>query len=148
MANATISDVQRFLFERVTSHEALRTVIWLAQHADAVVTAAELSEKLGISDHAVQEALDALVDAELVEREGPVPARYRYHARRPELDADLQRMLSLVEEDQVGVACMLASNAIHRVRWLAYLTYARPFANRRSPDTWTATTARALLNVT
>ena len=110
--------------DATTTHEALRVVMWLAQHTGGNVTTGELAGKLGLSDECVEEALDALVEAGLVRGDGGAPRRYHYQARHPELDAALQRTLMLAEQDNLEVARMLAANSIYRLRRLAYLAYA------------------------
>lgn len=130
MGQALLSDLQTFLLERITTHEALRAVRWLAEHGNVAVTASELGKKLGLSEETVTEALESLVEAELVQREGPWPFQYRYQSLRPELDTDLRRTLMLVEQDNVQVTCLLAANSIHRLRQMAYAAYAPALLRR------------------
>lgn len=123
MPHAALSEIESFLLERIASHEALRAVAWLAQHANTSLTARELAEKLGICDDEAEEALGSLLQAELVRREESVPPLYPYQACCSELDAALQRTLTLLEQDKLELVRMLAANSIHRLRRMAYLAY-------------------------
>lgn len=118
-----LSDIQAFLLERIVTHEALRTASWLVHHADASVTTAELAKNLGLRDVDVQEALDELVEADLVFREGCAPQQYQYRLRDPELDGRLRRTVLFFEQNKLEVARALAANSIGRLRSMAYRAY-------------------------
>jgi hypothetical protein len=134
MAHAVQSDIQKFLLERIPTHEALQIVMLLARRAEEKVTVTELARSAGLSAVAVEEALDALVAAQLVRHgEGTIRA-YWYEPRDPKLDADVRRTLMFAEQDHFEVARMLAANSVSRLRRIAYRAYASAFVKAPNAD--------------
>lgn len=130
MAQVVLSEIQEFLLHRITTHDALKVVRWLVQHAGVSVTSGELGRGIGLPSLLVEEALEELIEAELVHRDASAPDRYRYEVTDPALDRGLQRALLLFEQDELEVARMLAANSIHRMRRMAYLAYAPALLER------------------
>ena len=134
MAHAVQSNIQKFLLERIPTHEALQIVMLLARRAEEKVTVTELARSAGLSGVAVEEALDALVAAQLVRHGEGTTRAYWYEPRDPKLDAELRRALMLAEQDHFEVARMLAANSVYRLRRIAYRAYASEFVKAPAAD--------------
>lgn len=115
--------IEHFLLERVATHEQLQSLLALFNIADAAVTAVELEATVGLPEGEGQEALEALVDAQLVMRSGENPPRYRYSPARSSLDA-LVRLLALIySQHRYDVVRVMGENAIKRMWSAARLAF-------------------------
>lgn len=115
--------IERFLLDRVATHEELQSLLTLFKAGDAALAPSEVETRAGLPEGEASEALEALVDAQLVVHAGDKPTRYRYSPARPGLDA-LVRMLALIHSQyRYEVVRVMAENAIKRMWSAARLAF-------------------------
>lgn len=114
-------ETEQFLLERVATHEQLHVAIWLSRHRGESVTSAFLAQELRMSIGETEEALAALVDAELVARGSDPVARYWYAPESPELDVQMRFVMVLDDQYRADLLRALAVNAMTRLRRAAQL---------------------------
>ncbi len=108
------------MLERVQTHEQLQCLLWLASHSDSIVSAKLVAQLIGASDVAsVDAALRALVDAELAVFASPSHNRFRFGPASAELRRQVDLLLSLYVQHPADVLCVLANNAVDRIRHAA-----------------------------
>ena len=118
-------DVQRFLYERITSYEQLEILVRLAE-SPAGQDLNSLASALGISPDAALEALTTLVDAKLVARLGGEQA-YRYAPRELALDTVAKQLAALYRAQRFAVVKVMTDNSLQRLRGSALHTFAECF---------------------
>lgn len=115
--------LEHFLLDRVATHEELQSLLVLLKAGDAALTASEVETRARLPEGEAFDALEALVDAQLVVRAGQSPLRYRYSPARPGLDA-LVRLLALIHSQyRYEVVRVMAENAIKRMWSAARLAF-------------------------
>lgn len=109
--------IEQFLLECVATHEQLQCLMWLLENPERSVTAVELEAEIGISELEVHEALEDLVDVQLVARTGSdrAEARYRYAPAHSDLDAKTRLLAILHDENRFEVVRVMGDNAIKRM---------------------------------
>lgn len=132
MTEVIPADIQAFLLERISTYEALRIVLWLAEPQRGRVPAAVVAQELRVPVSVAQEALSDLVDTGLVEFNGN-DLSYRYNPLDPALDEKLRRVAEWRERDEPELVHTLAANSISRLRRMAYLHYGLGLQKPESP---------------
>ncbi|MFZ5895493.1 MAG: hypothetical protein ACOY0T_30835 [Myxococcota bacterium] len=116
------SHIQEFMLGRVKTHEELRVLVTLLKnHEGNAITCTALASELNEFQPRVEEALAALIEADLIVRVGDPADRYAYAPARPELDAHARFVGTLHERHHVELVWVLAENAITRLRRAARL---------------------------
>lgn len=115
--------IEQFLLERVATHEQLQSLLALLYLGDAAVTASELESQANLPEGEGQEALEALVDAQLVVRAGNNPARYRYAPARAAFDAMVRLLAVIYAQHRYEVVRVMGENAIKRMWSAARLAF-------------------------
>jgi hypothetical protein len=115
--------IEQFLLERVATHEQLQSLLTLLNSGDEAMTASELEAIANLPDGEGYDALEALVDAQLVVREGGEPARYRYAPGRSGLDAMVRLLALIYSQHRYEVVRVMGDNAMKRMWSAARLAF-------------------------
>ena len=114
-------ETEQFLLERIKTHEQLQVAIWLSRHPEESVSAQSLAEALPLNVGETQEALLALVDAELIARSSEGPTRYWYAPAHPTLHVQMRFVGVLNDHYPADLMRCMALNAMARLRRAAQL---------------------------
>ena len=138
--------IEQFLLERVATHEQLQSLLVLLNLGDAAVTASELEARLNLPEGEGYDALEGLVDAQLVVRAGEGPTRYRYAPGRSGLDAMVRLLALIYSQHRYEVVRVMGDNAIKRMWSAARLAFlvalaaesgkSPPASRRRARPRW------------
>lgn len=118
-------DVQRFLYERITTYEQLEVLVWLVE-SESVADVRTTASTLGVSPEAALEAVDALVSAELVARVGRDRA-YKYAPAASELDTATKQLVALYRANRFAVVKAMTDSSLQRLRGSTLHTFAECF---------------------
>ncbi|HET9930150.1 MAG TPA: hypothetical protein VFQ35_05675 [Polyangiaceae bacterium] len=114
-------ETEQFLLERIRTHEQLQVAIWLSRHPEESVSVESLASELSLTVVEAQEAVVALVDAELVARSSEGPARYWYAPAHPTHHVQMRFVGVLHDHYPADLLRTLALNAMARLRRAAQL---------------------------
>jgi DNA-binding IclR family transcriptional regulator len=113
------------MYERISTYEQLEILVRLAESPNPAGVSS-IAEDLGISPDAALEALDALVDANLLARLGRELC-YRYAPGGPALDTAAKQLVVLYRANRFGVVKAMADNSLQRLRGSTLHTFAECF---------------------
>lgn len=128
-------ELQAFLRDKILSYEQLETLLLLRSRSDETFSRGALAAALHVPDDDAAEALDHLLDHDLLEAQGGPKSRlFKYSPGNAALAAVVDQLAESYDRNRLTVMNLMNANAIDRVRTRALNTFASAFIVGRKRD--------------